>query len=52
MSELKNIMAFRENIAHFSQDRVPERSVIDQILKDAHNLVPVKNNQWNYYVDV
>ena len=52
MSELKDIMAFRENISHFSQDRIPERAVIDQILKDAHNLIPVKNNQWNYYVDV
>ena len=52
MSELKDIMSFRENISHFSQDRIPERAVIDQILKDAHGLIPVKNNQWNYYVDV
>lgn len=51
MSELKRLMKLRENITHFS-DQVPDRSTIDQILRDAHDLIPVKNNMWNYQIDV
>jgi hypothetical protein len=51
MSELKRLMTFRENITHFT-DQAPDRTVIDQILRDAHELVPVKNNMWNYHIDV
>ena len=52
MSELKKLMKFRENITHFREDKVPEKSQIQQILKDAHDLIPVKNNMWAYSIDV
>jgi nitroreductase len=41
----------RENITHFTQ-QAPDKKSIDQILKDAHDLIPVKNNMWNYQIDV
>ena len=51
MSEIKKIMEKRENIQHFSE-RVPDKKIIDQILINAHNLVPVKNNRWTYNITV
>ena len=51
MSELKKLMKFRENITHFTKQE-PNKGTIQQILKDAHDLIPVKNNMWNYYIDV
>ena len=51
MSELKRLMKLRENITHFTQQQ-PDKKIIEQILKDAHELIPVKNNMWNYYIDV
>ena len=51
MSELKKLMKFRENITHFTKQE-PNKDTIQQILKDAHDLIPVKNNMWNYYIDV
>ncbi len=51
MTQLKKFMEFRENIHHFKKDD-PGKDKIDQILKDAHNLVPVKNNMVAYHVDV
>lgn len=51
MSELKRLMKLRENITHFT-DRIPDKAIIDQILRDAHDLIPVKNNMWNYNIDV
>jgi hypothetical protein len=51
MSELKRLMKLRENITHFT-DQVPEKSTIDQILKDAHELIPVKNKMRTYNIDV
>ena len=51
MSELKRLMRMRENITHFTQ-QAPDKKSIDQILKDAHDLIPVKNNMWNYQIDV
>ncbi len=51
MTELKKLMKFRENIHHFKKDD-PGRDKIDQILKDAHELVPHKNNLWAYNIDV
>ena len=41
----------RENITHFTQ-QAPDKKIVDQILKDAHDLIPVKNNMWNYQIDV
>tara|TARA_E500000331_G_C17225608_1_gene700172 strand:+ start:899 stop:1633 length:735 start_codon:yes stop_codon:yes gene_type:complete len=51
MTELKKFMKFRENIHHFKKDD-PGKEKIDQILKDAHALVPHKNNMWGYHIDV
>lgn len=51
MSELKKLMKFRENIHHFKKDD-PGRDRIDQILRDAHDLIPHKNNMWAYNIDV
>lgn len=51
MSELKRLMKLRENITHFTS-QAPDKTVIDQILRDAHELIPVKNNMWNYQIDV
>lgn len=51
MSELKRLMKLRENITHFTA-QAPDKKVIDQILTDAHELIPVKNNMWNYNIDV
>jgi hypothetical protein len=51
MSELKRLMKYRENITHFT-NQAPDKKIIEQILKDAHELIPVKNNMWNYSLDV
>jgi hypothetical protein len=51
MSEIKRLMKLRENITHFNPTP-PDRAVIDGILRDAHDLIPVKNNMWNYSIDV
>lgn len=51
MSELKRLMKMRENITHFTS-QAPDKQIIDQILRDAHDLIPVKNNMWNYQIDV
>jgi len=51
MSELKKLMKFRENIHHFKADD-PGRDKIDQILREAHEMVPTKNNLWAYNIDV
>ena len=51
MSELKRLMKMRENITHFT-NQAPAKKIIDKILRDAHELIPVKNNMWNYQIDV
>ena len=51
MTELKKLMKFRENIHHFKPDD-PGKQKIQQMLQDAHDLVPVKNNLWAYHIDV
>tara|TARA_A100000164_G_C21893283_1_gene766564 strand:+ start:956 stop:1684 length:729 start_codon:yes stop_codon:yes gene_type:complete len=52
MSNLKKLMSFRENITHFKQDQIPEKDTIKEIIKDAHDMVPHKNNMWAYSIDV
>ena len=52
MSNLRKLMAFRENITHFKQDQLPEKAIIEKILLDAHNFIPHKNNMWAYHIDV
>lgn len=51
MTEMKKLMQFRENIHHFKKDD-PGKDKIQQIMKDAHDLVPVKNNMWAYNIDI
>ena len=50
-SYLKQIMAFRTNTPDFN-DKVPEKELIQEILKSAHELVPVKNDLYDYRIEV
>ena len=43
-SDLIDAMNFRENIRFFKQDDYPTKEQIEQLLQDAHDLVPQKNN--------
>ena len=45
MSYLLEIMNKRKNIQFFKKD-APSKHLIDNILKQAHNLMPHKNNSW------
>ena len=51
MSYLTDIMKTRHNIQFFS-DKIPDKELVDSILKKAHLLVPHKNNFWYYRVKV
>ena len=33
MSNLRKLMAFRENITHFKQDQLPEKAIIEKRAK-------------------
>ena len=41
---LKDAMKFRSNIRFYKQDDIPSRKVIEEIIQDAHDLIPHKNN--------
>ena len=41
---LKDAMKFRSNIRFYKQDDIPSKEVIEEIIKDAHDFVPHKNN--------
>ena len=51
MSHITDIMKARHNISWFS-DEIPDKKLIDDILKKAHDLVPHKNNFWYYRIKV
>ena len=51
MSHLVDIMSKRYNVRHFS-DQVPDKKIIDDILKKAHALTPHKNNLYYYRINV
>ena len=51
MSYLTDIMKKRQNIQFFKED-VPDKKVIDDILREAHDLIPHKNNFWHYKIRV
>ena len=51
MSYLTDIMKNRQNIQFFKKE-APDRQVIDDILRRAHQLVPHKNNFWYYKIRV
>ena len=41
---LKDAMNFRSNIRFYKQDDIPSKEIIEEIIQDAHNLIPHKNN--------
>ena len=41
---LKDAMKFRSNIRFYKQDNIPSKEVIEEIIQDAHDLIPHKNN--------
>ena len=51
MSSLTDIMKKRHNTQFFT-DEVPEKSVVDNILQEAHKLTPHKNNFYRYKINV
>ena len=51
MSQLVDIMKKRHNTQFFSSE-IPDKKVIDDILKTAHNLTPHKNNFYRYKINV
>ena len=52
MTDLEKTLQKRSNISFFREDKVPERSLIDEILDKAHILTPHKNNFWHYEIEV
>ena len=52
MTDLEEILKKRSNISFFREDKVPEKSLIDEILDKAHILTPHKNNFWHYEIEV
>ena len=51
MSYLTDIMKKRQNIQFYKED-APDKKVIDDILREAHDLIPHKNNFWHYKIRV
>ena len=51
MSHLIEIMSRRKNIQFFKKED-PSKKLIDSILKQAHELMPHKNNSWYYKIKV
>ena len=51
MSYLTDIMKKRKNIQFFKEE-APDKKVIDDILREAHDLIPHKNNFWHYKIRV
>lgn len=51
MSYLTDIMKKRQNIQFFKEE-APDKKVIDDILREAHDLIPHKNNFWHYKIRV
>tara|TARA_Y100001938_G_C8044022_1_gene407785 strand:- start:335 stop:1048 length:714 start_codon:yes stop_codon:yes gene_type:complete len=51
MSYLTDLMKTRKNIQFFKEE-APDKIIIDDILKQAHELVPHKNNFWYYKIRV
>jgi len=42
----------RRHQFRFMTDKVPDKKIIDKIVKDALKLTPIKNNTWFFYVDI
>lgn len=52
MINLEELLKKRSNITFFRQDKVPSKEIIKDILKKTHNLMPHKNNLYNYEIEV
>ena len=51
MSQLVDMMKKRHNTQFFSSE-IPDKKIIDDILKTAHDLTPHKNNFYRYKINV
>tara|TARA_Y100001972_G_scaffold120056_1_gene162073 strand:- start:167 stop:928 length:762 start_codon:yes stop_codon:yes gene_type:complete len=49
---LDEVLKKRTNITFFREDKIPEKKVIDDILREAHQLTPHKNNFYHYEIEV
>jgi|TARA_B110000858_G_scaffold198149_1_gene262844 hypothetical protein len=49
---IEKLLKKRTNITFFKKTEIPEKKVIEEILENAHNLTPHKNNFWHYEIDV
>ena len=49
---IEEILKKRSNISFFRKDKVPDKKVIEEILKKANELTPHKNNFWHYELEV
>ena len=49
---IEDILKKRENFTFFRKDKIPEESMVREILDKAHNLTPHKNNFWHYDIYV
>ncbi len=52
MTILEDILKKRSNITFFKQDIKPEKKIIEDILQKTHDLMPHKNNLYNYEIEV
>lgn len=52
MTDLEEILKKRTNISFFRDDKIPEKSLIEEIIEKAHILTPHKNNFWHYEVEI
>tara|TARA_B100000902_G_scaffold337547_1_gene338520 strand:- start:293 stop:1051 length:759 start_codon:yes stop_codon:yes gene_type:complete len=52
MTDLEKTLQKRSNISFFREDKIPEKSLIDEILTKAHLLTPHKNNFWHYEIEI
>ena len=49
---LEETLSKRSNISFFRKDKIPEKSLIQEIIDKAHTLTPHKNNFWHYEIEV
>ena len=49
---IEEILKKRTNITFFREDKIPEKSIIDDILAKAHKFTPHKNNLYHYEIEV
>ena len=52
MKSIENVLKKRSNITFFKEDKIPDKKVIENILQKTHDLMPHKNNFYNYEIEV